>query len=204
MIAAVSPRRGQVGRFARNVRGATIIEFALVFPVMMTVIMGLGELTYQQYVQSVLTGAVQKAGRDSTIQGGGGQTSQIDSAVMNMVTQVAANATYTSTRENYANFGSIGPEPFTDTANTGVFDATKDCFTDLNGNSSWDADPGATGQGGANDVTVYTINISYPRLFPVAALLGLTPVAKLTGRTVLKNQPWAAQNAFTPTQICPK
>ena len=182
-----------VRQLAHDRRGATIIEFALIFPVMMIVIMGLGELTYQQYVQSVLTGAVQKAGRDSTIQGAGAQTTQIDTTVMNMVKSVASNATYTSTRQSYANFSSIGPEPFTDTAHTGVFDPTKDCFTDLNNNQSWDADPGATGQGAANDVTVYTINISYPRLFPVAAFIGMPPIANLTGRTVLKNQPWSTQ-----------
>lgn len=191
-------------RLARDRRGATIVEFAMVLPVMLTLIMGLGELTYQGYVQSVLTGAVQKAGRDSTIQGAAGQTDQIDAAVMRQVTQVASDATFDSKRSNYASFSSVAPEPFTDTAGTGVFDASKDCFTDLNGNSSWDVDPSTSGQGGANDVTVYTIHIFYRRLFPVAALIGMSPSAKLTSTTVLKNQPWAAQNAYTPKQICPK
>ena len=191
-------------RLARDERGATIIEFALVLPVMLTLIMGLGELTYQQYVQSVLTGAVQKAGRDSTIQGAVNQTGQIDATVMSQVTQVAKDATFDSKRSSYANFTAVAPEPFTDTAGTGVFDATKDCFTDLNNNSTWDTDPGANGQGSANDVAVYTIHIYYQRLFPVAALFGMSNTAKLTGTTILKNQPWAAQNAYTPKQICPK
>ncbi len=195
----VAPRR-----LARDRRGVTVVEFALVLPVMLTVIMGLGDLTYQEYVQSVLTGAVQKAGRDSTIQGAGSQTSTIDAAVMGMVTQVAKDATFDSKRLSYANFSAIAPEPFTDTAGTGVFDATKDCFTDLNGNSTWDSNPGASGQGGANDVTVYTIHVYYQRLFPVAKLIGLTQTVTLTGTTILKNQPWASQNAYTPKQICPK
>ena len=185
-------------------RGATIIEFAMILPVMLTLIMGLGELTYQEYVQSILTGAVQKAGRDSTIQGAGTQTSQIDTAVMKMVNQVAPGATFDSKRLNYASFTAIAPEPFVDTAGTGVYNSAKDCFTDLNGNSTWDADPGLNGQGGANDVTVYTIHIYYQRLFPVAALIGMSQTVALTGKTILKNQPWAAQNAYTPQQICPK
>ncbi len=203
-MASASLHRQALRRLARDTRGATIIEFALILPVMMMLIMGLGELTYQGYVQAVLTGAVQKAGRDSTIQGGGGQTAQIDATVMQQVQLVAPTATFDSKRENYANFSSIAPEPFTDTAGTGVYNASKDCFTDLNGNSTWDADPGASGQGGANDVTVYTIHIYYNRLFPVAALVGMTPNVTLTGQTVLKNQPWAAQNAYAPKQICPK
>lgn len=199
-----APAPSLLRRLAPDRRGATIIEFALVLPVMLTVIMGLGELTYQQYVQAILTGAVQKAGRDSTIQGAAGQTSQIDATVMQMVRQVAKDATFDSKRSSYASFAAVAPEPFVDTAGTGTYVSTKDCFTDLNGNSSWDPDPGSTGQGGANDVTVYSIRIYYQRLFPVAALIGMSQTATLTGRTVLKNQPWAAQNAYAPKQICPK
>ena len=191
-------------RLVRERRGVAVIEFAIILPVMLMVIMGLAELTYQGYVQSVLTGAVQKAGRDSTIQGNGTQTAQIDSSVMQQVLQVNKDATYDSTRSSYANFSSVAPEPFVDTAGTGVYNAAKDCFTDLNGNNSWDSDPGISGQGGANDVTVYTIHVYYQRLFPVAALLGMSASVKLTGTTVLKNQPWATQNAYTPQQVCPK
>ena len=190
-------------RLACDRRGATVIEFALVVPVMLALVMGLGEMCYQLYVQSVLTGAVQKAGRDSTIQGANSQTSTIDTAVMQQVWQIAKNATYTSSRKSYSNFAEIGPEPFTDTAGTGAYVAAKDCFTDLNGNKVWDADPGTAGQGGASDVTVYTIQVSYQRLFPVA-MIGMTPAATLTGTTILKNQPWATQNAYAPQQICPK
>ena len=58
----------------RDRRGVTVVEFALVAPVMLLMIMGLGELAYEGYVESVLTGAVQKAGRDSTIQGAAART----------------------------------------------------------------------------------------------------------------------------------
>ena len=201
MIAA--PAR-LVRRLAHDVRGLAVIEFAMVVPVMLLVIMSLGELTYQGYVQSVLTGAVQKAGRYSTIQGAGTQTGQIDTVVMQQVLQIAKNATYDSKRSSYSNFSAVGPEPFVDTNNNGVYDAKSDCFTDINGNNTWDADPGTSGQGSANDVTVYTIHVYYPRLFPIATMIGLSPTATLTGMTVLKNQPWATQSAFTPKQVCPK
>ena len=197
-------------------RGATVIEFAIVTPVMLTLIMGMGELAYQGYVQSMLTGSVQKAGRDSTIQGNGTQTAQIDAVVIAQLSQLrsgwAANCsttppanapTYCSTRKNYSSFLNVGPEPFTDSNGNGQYDQASECFTDINGNGVWDADPGAAGQGGASDVTVYSITINYPRLFPVAGLIGFTKLATLTGTTTLKNQPWATQNAYTPVQICP-
>ncbi len=192
-----------VRRLRGDERGVTIIEFAIVTPVMLVLIMGLGELAYQGYVQSVLTGSVQKAGRDSTIQGNGTQTAQIDSVVMQAVWTVAKNATYTSTRESYSTFGQIAPEPFVDSNHNGQYDAATECFTDTNGNNVWDADPGASGQGGASDVTVYSINISYPRLFPVFKMIGLPSIAALTATTTLKNQPWATQSVTASKQVCP-
>lgn len=197
-------------RFARRLlgatSGATLIEFAIVTPVMLSLIMGMGELAYQGYVQSVLTGSVQKAGRDSTIQGNGSQTTQIDAVVMQAVWTVAKNATYTSTRKSYSTFSQaaqVTPEPFTDGNHNGQYDAATECFTDTNGNNTWDADPGLNGQGGASDVTIYSINISYRRLFPVFGLVGMSPVAALNATTTLKNQPWATQSVYTPKQVCP-
>lgn len=195
--------RAALRRLRRDDRGVTAIEFAFVAPVMLLLIMGLCELTYQCYVQAILTGAMQKAGRDSTIQGSTARTNALDNAVMTPVRTVAHSATYTSTRRSYAQFSHIQPEPFQDNNGNGVFDATTECFTDLNGNNSWDADPGLNGQGGANDVVLYTVTVTYPRLFPLYGMLGLTANAQVASSTVLKNQPYAAQNAFTPKQVCP-
>jgi Flp pilus assembly protein TadG len=188
----------------RDDRGATIVEFALILPVMLTLIMGLGELTYQGYVQSVLTGAMQKAGRDSAIQGA--SSSVIDAQVLVTVQRVAGRATLSPApvRKSYSQFGYINGEPFTDTADTtskwhdGICDNSEP-FLDTNGNGIWDADVSTGGQGGANDVTVYTVSITYPRLFPVASWFGWSSTEKLTATTVLKNQPYATQTVATTT-----
>jgi Flp pilus assembly protein TadG len=185
----------------RNERGATIVEFAIILPVMLTLIMGLSELTYQMYVQSILSGAVQKAGRDSSIQGGAQETGTIDLAVMSVVWQAANKATYVSTRESYSDFADIAPEPFVDTNHNGIRDKGE-CFTDINGNGVWDADPGLAGQGGANDVTRYTMTITYPHLFPVAGWFGWSPNETTSASTLLKNQPYASQTVPTPATIC--
>ena len=199
----------------RDRRGATIIEFAIIFPVMMMLIMGLGELLYQEYIQAVLNGAVQKAGRDSGIQGGADQAGTIDASVVNMVGtmmpaptqncsgQASMAATWCSTRKNYDTFTEVAPEPFNDTNGDKRCD-NGESYTDENANNQWDADPGATGQGGANDVTLYTMVLTYPRFFPVAGLLGFSNTATLTSSTLLKNQPYAAQTITTSvTRTCP-
>ena len=39
-------------------------------------------------------------------------------------------------------------------------------YVDENGNGSWDADIGKSGNGGANDVVMYTVSVEYDPLFP--------------------------------------
>lgn len=184
-------------------RGVTAIEFAFVAPVMLLLIMGFADLSYQSYVQAMLTGAMQKAGRDSTIQGATSQTAAIDGVVIGRVRSVAPDATYTSSRRSYAQFGQIKPEQFDDNNSNNTYDAATECFTDINGNNTWDADPGTTGQGGATDVVLYKMTVTYPRLFPLAALVGWSQNQQITAQTILKNQPWAAQNTYTSKRICP-
>ncbi|MET0374629.1 MAG: TadE family protein [Rhizorhabdus sp.] len=199
-------------RAFRDRRGVTAVEFGLVAPVMVLMMMGLGDLLYQTYVKEMLNGAVQKAARDSAIQGGAQQTDAIDAKVLTMMASImraptascvtpAATGTYCSSRRSYATFGSVGPEPFVDGNGNNQRDPGE-CYTDINGNGSWDAEPGAAGQGGANDVTLYTMRITYLRLFPVARLLGASSNQTVTVQTLLKNQPYATQATATVKKIC--
>lgn len=192
-------RGGLLQRLHADRRGVTIIEFAMTLPVTLTLIMGLGELTYRTEVQSILTGAMQKAGRDSTIQNSTAAT--IDAAVMAQVLIVAGNATYTSSRKSYTTFGYVAPEPFTDSNGNGQYDKGE-CFSDINGNGVWDSDPGITGQGGANDAVVYTMTVTYPHLFPVAKWFGWGAQQTISATTILKNQPYAAQAVSSISTIC--
>lgn len=190
-----------LARLRRDRRGATIIEFAIVAPVMMLLMMGLGDLLYQVYAQSVLNGAVQKAARDSGIEGGAANISTIDGTVQTIARQIAPAATFVPTRKSYDSFAEVAPEPFTDTNGNGVRNAGE-CFTDMNGNGSWDADPGSTGQGGASAVTLYTMTMTYRRLFPVAGLFGWPATQTISATTLLKNQPYATQVTTASTTIC--
>uniref|UniRef100_UPI0035CA1CE5 TadE/TadG family type IV pilus assembly protein n=1 Tax=uncultured Sphingomonas sp. TaxID=158754 RepID=UPI0035CA1CE5 len=198
---------------ARDRRGAAAIEFAIIAPVMMLMLMGICDLAYQIYAQSILNGAVQKAGRDSTVQDAASNATAIDAKVAATLGLIIANlsnncaagtgnaAVWCATRKNYDTFGAARAEPFTDTNGNGVRDAGE-CYTDVNANSQWDADPGSVGQGGANDVTVYTVSVTYPRIFPVATLFGWPTVNKITASTMLKNQPYATQVLTPSKQVC--
>ena len=188
-------------RLTADSRGVTIVEFALVAPVMLLLLMGVMDLCYRLYVQSILTGAVQRAGRDSGLETGLSKVAEIDARVVSSVRAVAKDLTWNSQRSAYSNYTAIGPEPFTDTNDNKVRDPGE-CFADLNGNAQWDADPGKTGQGYANDTVVYTMNIRYPRLFPLGKMLGLPPNQDVSASTLLKNQPYDKSSNSTPATIC--
>ena len=188
-----------LARLRADRRGAAIVEFAIVSPVMMILLMGLGDLLYQQYAQSILNGAVQKAARDSTLEGA--NTTTIDTGVSNMVKTIAKNATFVMTRKSYDTFTQVAPEPFTDTNSNGIRNVGE-CYSDTNGNSQWDADPGSSGNGGASDVTLYTVTVTYPHIFPVMGLLGWPSTQTISAKTLLKNQPYAVQSVATPATIC--
>jgi len=185
----------------RDCRGGPATEFAVILPASLLLVLGFGDLAYQAYLESILTGAVQKAGRDSTIQGNASQTEQIDQKVINAVKAAAPKATFVSTRENYDNYSEIGPEPFTDTNHNGVRDKGE-CYSDVNANGQWDSDPGSAGQGGASDVTYYKMKATFPRLFPFAWLIGWNSNVTITATTILKNQPYATQTVNTVATIC--
>lgn len=189
-------------RLRRDDCGATIVEFAMVLPVMVVLIMGLMEICWQAYLTSVLTGAVQKAGRDSGLETQIGDTAAIDQKVEAVVLTIEKYATFQSSRLNYSTFDSVAKaEPYVDTNKNGKYDKGE-CFTDINGNGVWDADQGQSGQGGAGDVVVYTMTMKYPRLFPIYKMIGWPNTVQVSATTVLKNQPYTSQNDTPPNTIC--
>lgn len=189
-------------RLGDDRRGMSIVEFAIVAPVMLLAIMGLSDLGYRSYAQAILDGAMQKAGRDSTLEGAGDDTEAIDELVMEQVYRVAKKAEYSSTRQSFTTFDDVTrAEDFTDTNDNAQYD-DGECFEDVNGNSAWDASVGQDGQGGANDVVLYEMTVTYPRLFPLAGMIGWSEIQEIKGMTLLKNQPYGAQEERIPEVIC--
>jgi Flp pilus assembly protein TadG len=193
-------RGSLLSRLRGDRRGVTVVEFAIVAPVLLIMLMGFGDLLYQTYAQSILDGELQKAARDSGIEGGAANTAAIDAKVEAMVKKIAPKATFTTVRKTYDTFSEVAPEPIFDTNGNNKLDPGE-CFTDENGNGVWDADPGITGQGGASAVAIYQMTATYPRLFPVASLLGWPTTQTISATTLLKNQPYATQTTNTDTKL---
>ena len=52
-------------RLKRNNDGVTVVEFALITPVLLTLLLGAFDIGYSLYARGVLQGAIKKAARDS-------------------------------------------------------------------------------------------------------------------------------------------
>jgi Flp pilus assembly pilin Flp len=187
------PRLSHWRRIRRDNRGAAALEFAFVAPIMILMLMGLLDMGHQIYVQAVLEGEMQKAARDSALESGVTNSTAIDTKVKNAVLNVAASATFAVTRKSYSNFNDVGqPEDYTDTNGNGTHDSGE-CFEDVNGNGQWDSDLGKTGLGGADDVVMYTVRVTYPELFPLSSLMGMSSTKHTEATAILRNQPYNDQ-----------
>lgn len=121
MIRLAHRLRAGMRRLGDDRTGTTLVEFAFVGPVLILLIMGLFDIAHTQYTSSVLHGAMQKAGRDLTLESAQARQSTIDSSVRAQVAAVMPRgATVTLEKMSNFDFSDVGePEEFTDMNNDG-------------------------------------------------------------------------------------
>lgn len=177
----------------RDERGATLVEFALLSPVLLLTLLGLMDLGYNYYIQAQLQGTIQKAARDATLERALLSTDDIDATVATAVHKLVPSASLQFARTSYTRFADVAqPEDFSDLNENGRCDDGEP-FEDANGNDGWDEDRGTHGMGGARDAVLYEVTVTYPRAFGVASLIGLPKTFTTRATTVLRNQPWGEQ-----------
>jgi Flp pilus assembly protein TadG len=195
-------------KFVNDREGTSIVEFAVISPVMFTLLFGGFDFGHTLYMQSVLQGAINKAARDSALETGTVEEVQaaVDQKVIDQVTAVHGTAEFDADSFSRSYF-----RTFTDAAfpESEVWDDTNsdgECnndenYIDENNNSTFDEDGIADGQGYTRDAVKYSATITYPRLFPLAGLIGASEEVTLTASTVIANQPYG-QKAAAITRKC--
>lgn len=182
--------RGRTG-LAHKVEGATALEFALIAPVFLTLMMAVVEFAVIMFVSTMLEGSTNitsRTGKTGYVAPGTTRTQQITDSIYAGTAGLLDTASIAISTLVYSNFDKIGqPEPcITVTCGAGV--AGTD-YTDVNGNGQRDLDMGAAGLGGAGDIVVYTITYPWPVMTPLMKpFLGNT--FSITARTVVKNEPF--------------
>ena len=190
---------------ARDTSGVTVVEFAIIAPVLGLALLGAFDVAHTLYARANLQGVVQKTARDSSLEASTAAEAQniLDNRVRAQVRLMANNAEINITRRYYRTFSEAAeakPEDWTDTNDDGVCNEGEP-YEDANLNGSWDADGGNWGQGGAKDATLYTVTVSYPRFFPIYNLVGGSNETKLIATTVLRNQPYADQSRYAAAVV---
>nr|ART38501.1 G6 [uncultured bacterium] len=192
-----------LSRFRRDEGGIAAVEFAITASAFLVLLMGGFDLGHTLYMQSVLQGTVQKAARDSTLANGTevAQQAIIDGKVRQAIRNLNRSLTDDDihiARESYQNFTAAQAATPEDASGDGICSSGEVWF-DRNFNDVFDGRGGSAGQGGAKDVVVYTVDVTYPHLFPVAKLIGMSPNVALNATTVLANQPYGDQQTRTGT-----
>jgi Flp pilus assembly protein TadG len=189
---------------AKNEAGISITEFGLIAPVVATMMLGTMDLGHTLYMRTVLDGAIQDIARDSSLEDGGILAKQeiINARITQQIKRLNKDATVTIKRRYYRNFTNAynaEEEEYTDTNNDGECN-NGEPYVDANLNDTWDSDGGDAGQGGAKDVSIVTVTVSYARLFPMASLAGLPENVTVAANTVLANQPYGDQAQYGQAQ----
>lgn len=199
-------------RIADDRRGTTIVEFAMIAPVMGVLLLGAFDIAHTLYMRAVLQGIVQKIGRDSSLESGLDTATQavLDAKVTAQAKALSNNASVAITRKWYRTFADAAAakfEPFTDTNGNGTCDGPSgstpgEPYEDTNNNGHWDSTGGNDGSGGAKDAMVYTVKVTYPSMFPLYRFIGGSTSKTVTASTVLRNQPYGDQ-AVSTVRNCP-
>lgn len=181
-------------RLSADRAGVSTIEFALVAPVFLLLVVGMADLAHSAYASAVLKGAVQQAARASSL-----ETADIaaaDGTVRTIVGGLLPGMQLTSQRASYFDFADVGRAERWNDANANGSCDNGEAFTDENGDGRWNADIGQSGNGGAGDVVLYTVTATYTSPFAVPLVPSSMNRRALTAVAVRKNQPFAAQKAY--------
>lgn len=186
----------------RSESGATLIEFAMILPVLCLMLLGLFDLGYRAYVGSIVQGALHEAARMATV--GSVPIATIEAHVDRRLREFSRNAEIEIETNSYSDFTGVGvAEPLTTDQNgNGQYDQTEDCYRDINGSGKFSRDMGRGGLGGAEDVVRFQVSMTYPRLLPMGKLMGWSDDVTVTQNTVLRNQPYAGRTSFVAPILC--
>jgi Flp pilus assembly protein TadG len=220
MKAHFSPAR--VRRFARQSDGATMIEFALIFPIVLMITFGIMEISLCMASLVTLEGGLKEASRY-------GITSQSDAPPdatkvptafkvgndnrlmtigyilnQNTLDLIDLNAA-TITTQVYSSFSAVKDgEPYSDLNSNGVYNSGEP-YSDTNCNGVRDgAGAASSGVGASGNIVVYTVNYNWKILTPIIGQWLGKPDPSSPGRymismsssIVVKNEPNLSGSSF--------
>jgi Flp pilus assembly protein TadG len=179
-------------RFLKRKEGSTVVEFAIVAPVLFLLLMGTVETGLVLFANSVLEGATSfasRVGKSGFTLNGQTREQYIRSRVVALSGGLLNPAQITITTLAYSNFANVGqPEPcITASPCNGAAGVN---FQDVNGNGTRDMDMGRSTAGGSGDVVLYRVTYPWPIFTPIVrrVLSGNSGTLTLTAVSTVRNE----------------
>jgi Flp pilus assembly protein TadG len=193
-------------RLRRARDGVTAVEFALAFPIVLTAIMGIIEISMILFVSSLLEGGLRDASRFG-ITGAQPESGTREQAIVDIVNSRSLGLFHLTTANvkmrSYDSFAQVGqPEPIVTDVNGNHQCDAGDTYTDVNGNNQWDADMAKSGAGGSSSIVVYEVTVDWS-LFTtfLAPFLGEDGKMPVGASITVRNEPYApVQSVSAPPQ----
>ena len=191
---AAADARLALRRVAGDRRGTTLIEFALIAPMLFMLLMGIVETGLMFAADILLQDATHSAAR--TGRTGFVETDSTRAATIRTIVQDRAGVLMDASKisvssKSYTGFSDLKkPEPFIDANGNGKRDDGEN-YTDINGNGKYDEDRGASGYGGSSQVVIYTVTYPWKFFTPlIGQLFSKTGTIDLTATAVVQNEPY--------------
>ena len=192
-----------IKKIVRDSQGTTALEFALVSPIVILLIVGTMEFAMIGFRTTILEGGLREAARFGTTGASMTGTANREEAIINIVND-HANGLFTVTASDlstlvYPDFSQIGEsETYTDADASGDWNAPEE-YTDVNCNGQYDEDMGLTGAGGGSEVVLYTVSMEVDSLTGLIDHL-ITDDGKipLSATIAIRNEPFPGG-----TTVCP-
>jgi Flp pilus assembly protein TadG len=209
-------------RFARDSEGATIIEFAFIFPIVLMITFGILEISLCMASLATLEGGLKEASRygitsqntappdvnkvPTAFKVGNDNRLMSIGYILNQNTLDLINLdTATITTSVYSSFSAVKDgEPYTDSNANGVYNVGEP-YSDMNCNGTRDgAGSSGSGVGAAGSIVVYTVNYNWKILTPIIGQWLGKPDPNNAGRyiipmsasIVVKNEPNLSGSSF--------
>jgi Flp pilus assembly protein TadG len=209
-------------RFVRQSEGATIIEFALIIPIVLMITFGIMEISLCMASLVTLEGGLKEASRygitsqstappditkvPTAFKVGNDNRLMTIGYILNINTLDLIDLnTATISTAVYSSFSAVKDgEPYTDTNANGVYNVGEP-YSDMNCNGTRDgAGSSGAGVGGAGNIVVYTVNYNWKILTPIIGQWLGKPDPNNAGRyiipmsasIVVKNEPNLSGSSF--------
>jgi Flp pilus assembly protein TadG len=191
-----------------NRRGAALVEFALIAPLFILILLIIFQIGMIGWAKSTLETAVRDAARFAITGAKGTGATREASLIAGIEERMSIftrqpGVPITVTSKVYPTFEDIAqPEKIVSDLNSNGTCDTGDQYIDFNDNSSYDVDMAKTGYGGPNDVVLYTVTFPLQSLFPLnEGSFNLGSVFTLKTEAAVQNEPFGALTP-PPVRLC--